>query len=120
MDLEGGEALDKFRKEYNKLYTALKASHNNEKQLLQTCRNMKAEILSNGAKVTQALKMSQDDKTTVERMKSEVDKAWKAVQSAHEKETRARETVVHLKEEIENLTKLAEHGAGLTMGQENR
>ncbi len=42
------------------------------------------------------------------------------VDAAHEKETRARETVQSLKLEIANLSKLVEQGAGLTMGQEHR
>jgi hypothetical protein len=42
------------------------------------------------------------------------------VDGAHEKETRARETIQQLKLEISNLSKLVEQGAGLTMGQEHR
>ena len=42
------------------------------------------------------------------------------VDGAHEKETRARETIQSLKLEIANLSKLVEQGAGLTMGQEHR
>jgi predicted translin family RNA/ssDNA-binding protein len=42
------------------------------------------------------------------------------VDAAHEKETRARETIQSLKQEISNLSKLVEQGAGLTMGQEHR
>ena len=42
------------------------------------------------------------------------------VDAAHEKETRARETIQQLKLEISNLSKLVEQGAGLTMGQEHR
>lgn len=41
------------------------------------------------------------------------------VDAAHEKETRARETIQSLKLEIANLSKLVEQGAGLTMGQEH-
>merc|ERR1712151_1075751 len=47
------------------------------------------------------------------------EKAWKMVDAAHEKETRARETIQSLKLEIANLTKLVEQGAGLTMGQDH-
>ena len=42
------------------------------------------------------------------------------VDAAHEKETRARETIQSLKLEISNLSKLVEQGAGLTVGQEHR
>ncbi len=42
------------------------------------------------------------------------------VDAAHEKETRSRDTIQSLKQEISNLTKLVEQGSGLTQGQENR
>ena len=42
------------------------------------------------------------------------------VDAAHEKETRARDTIQSLKQEISNLTKLVEQGSGLTQGQESR
>ena len=42
------------------------------------------------------------------------------VDTATERETRARETIQNLKVEIANLTKLVEQGAGLSMGRENR
>ncbi|RXM27120.1 Cilia- and flagella-associated protein 58, partial [Acipenser ruthenus] len=50
----------------------------------------------------------------------EIEKAWKMVDAAHEKEQRAKETIHALKQEIANLTKLVEQGAGLSMGQEHR
>ena len=40
------------------------------------------------------------------------------VDSAHDKESRARDTINQLKLEIANLTKLVEQGAGLTFGQD--
>ena len=38
--------------------------------------------------------------------------------AAHEKESRARDTINQLKLEIANLTKLVEQGAGLGIGQD--
>ena len=49
----------------------------------------------------------------------EIEKLWKMVDAAHEKEARARDTINQLKLEIANLTKLVEQGAGLSFGQEN-
>lgn len=50
----------------------------------------------------------------------EVEKAWKMVDAAHEKETRSKETCLQLRNEIEQLSKLVEQGAGLNLGQEHR
>lgn len=51
--------------------------------------------------------------------KQEIEKLWKMVDAAHDKESRARDTINQLKLEIANLTKLVEQGAGLNFGQDS-
>ncbi|KAK2157569.1 hypothetical protein NP493_1866g00018 [Ridgeia piscesae] len=118
-ELMGDRSLEKFRVEYEKLHRALKKSHESEKRLMQKCRELNAEIAANSAKVSTALKLSQDDQGTIASLKKEIEKAWKMVDAAHEKETRAKETIQSLKMEISNLSKLVETGAGLSVGQEH-
>jgi hypothetical protein len=76
-------------------------------------------LITLAAKVQTALKLSQDDRNTITSLRAEVQKAWKMVDSSHEKELRAKETIGQLKMEITNLSKLVEAGAGLSVGQEN-
>uniref|UniRef100_A0A8D0BN97 Cilia and flagella associated protein 58 n=1 Tax=Salvator merianae TaxID=96440 RepID=A0A8D0BN97_SALMN len=118
-ELTGDQSLEKFRVEYEKLHAVLKKSYENEKRLMAKCRELNAEIVVNSAKVATALKLSQDDQTTIASLKREIEKAWKMVDAAYEKEQRAKETIMSLKEEIVNLTKLVEQGSGLSLGQEN-
>nr|CAB3228189.1 coiled-coil domain-containing protein 147 [Phallusia mammillata] len=118
-ELMGDKTLERFRVEYEKLHKALKKSHESEKRLMSKCRELNAEIVTNSSKVAQALKLSQDDQATIQQLKQELEKAWKMVDAATERETRARETIQSLKLEIANLTKLVEQGAGLSMGQEH-
>ena len=65
----GDQSLEKFRVEYEKLHQALKKSHKSEKRLMQKCRELNAEIVANSAKVTTALKLSQEDKGTISSLK---------------------------------------------------
>ena len=65
----GDQSLEKFRIEYEKLHQALKKSHESEKRLMQKCRELNAEIVANSAKVTTALKLSQEDKGTISSLK---------------------------------------------------
>ncbi|XP_030841697.1 cilia- and flagella-associated protein 58 [Strongylocentrotus purpuratus] len=118
-ELMGDKSLEKFRSEYEKLHRALKKSHESEKRLMHKCRELNAEIVANSAKVSTALKLSQEDQTTIAQLKKEIEKAWKMVDASQEKEQRARETIQSLKLEITNLSRLVEQGAGLTMGQEH-
>ena len=50
----------------------------------------------------------------------EIEKAWGMVDQAHSKENEGKETIQRLKQEINNLTKLVEQTAGVSMGQEQR
>ncbi|KAM7073737.1 cilia- and flagella-associated protein 58 [Molossus nigricans] len=118
-ELTGDKSLEKFRIEYEKLHAVMKKSYENEKRLMAKCRELNAEIVVNSAKVATALKLSQDDQTTIASLKKEIEKAWKMVDSAYDKEQKAKETILALKEEIVNLTKLVEQGSGLTMDQDS-
>ncbi|XP_067909127.1 cilia- and flagella-associated protein 58 isoform X1 [Heterodontus francisci] len=118
-ELMGDKGLEKFRVEYEKLHRALRKSHDNEKRLMAKCKDLNAEIVANSTKVTTALKLSQDDQSTIDSLKQEIEKAWKMVDSTLEQEKRGKETIRALKQEINNLTRLVEQGAGLSLGQES-
>ncbi|XP_070700110.1 cilia- and flagella-associated protein 58 [Pempheris klunzingeri] len=117
-ELVGDKSMDKVRVEYEKLIHALKQSRENEKRLMSKCRELNAEIVSTSTKVEAALKLSQEDETTIASLKRELDKAWKMVDAAHDKEKRDKETIRNLKEEVANRIKMAEQQSGFSMGQE--
>jgi len=56
----------------------------------------------------------------VENCVQEIEKAWAMVDQSHSKENEAKETIQRLKQEINNLTKMVEQTAGLSMGQEHK
>lgn len=117
-ELMGDRSLEKFKVEYEKLHKALIKSHESEKRLMQKCRELNAELVANSAKVQTALKLGQEDQNTIASLRKELEKAWKISDSSIEKEQSAKEAIQSLKQEIANLTKLVEQGAGLTQGQE--
>ncbi len=117
-ELMGDRTLEKFKVEYEKLHKALIKSHESEKRLMQKCRELNAELVANSAKVQTALKLGQEDQNTIASLRKELERAWKISDASLEKEQSAKEAIQSLKQEIANLTKLVEQGAGLTMGQE--
>lgn len=68
-ELTGDKGLERFRVEYEKLHAVMKKSYDNEKRLMAKCRALNAEIVVNSAKVATALKLSQDDQTTIASLK---------------------------------------------------
>ncbi|KAG7516460.1 hypothetical protein JOB18_031669 [Solea senegalensis] len=117
-ELAGDQSMDKIRVEYEKLIHALQKSRENERRLMSKCRELNAEIVSTSTKVAAALKLSQEDETTIASLKRELDKAWKMVDVAHDKEKKDRDTIKSLKEEVANLTKIAEQQTYSSMDQE--
>ena len=117
-ELSAEDNLERFKVEYERLHRALKKSHESEKRLIKKCQELNQEIMANAAKVQAALKLSQDDENTIIALRKEIEKAWKMVDGAHEKESRAKDTIQMLKKEVNRLTQLVEQGAGLTLGQE--
>jgi chromosome segregation ATPase len=79
---------------------------------MQKCRELNAELVTNSAKVQSAMKLSEEDKSAITSLRKEIEKAWKMVDAAHEKEQRAKETIQSLRIEINNLSRLVEQGAG--------
>ncbi|XP_040418865.1 cilia- and flagella-associated protein 58 isoform X2 [Cygnus olor] len=116
--LKGDKTLEKFQIEYEKLHAVLKKSHENEKRLMEKCRELNAELVVNSSKVAALTKLTKDDRETISSMKTEIEKAWKMVDAAYEKEQKAKETIRSLQEEIARLTNLAERESGLSLGQD--
>lgn len=112
--LEGEESLGHFRLEYEKLYRALKKSHTSEKEIVVQCQQLTQELLSNAAKMQAAVKLAQGDHSTIEALKKEIEKAWRTVDVANEKDQRAREMVKTLKQEIQSLQNMIQDGTSLS------
>lgn len=68
-ELVGDESMDKVRMEYEKLIQALIKSRENEKRLMSKCRELNAKIVSTSSKAAEALKMNQEDETTINFLK---------------------------------------------------
>ncbi|RNF01059.1 flagellar associated protein [Trypanosoma rangeli] len=115
--LEGHEKFGIFRDEYENLYRALVNSHESEKRLVRRCQQMTQELMSNAAKMQAAVKLSQGDHSTIEALKKEIEKAWRMVDTANEKDARAKETIKTLKEEVFSLQEIVENGTELTSTQ---
>ncbi|CAD7925331.1 unnamed protein product [Amoebophrya sp. A120] len=117
-ELTGEETLESFRVEYEKLHGALATSHESEKKLITKCKALNQEIVQNAVKVQTALKLSYEDQQRIAALKKEVERAWRMVETSHEKEQRASDSITVLKTEADNLTKIVEQGAGKSVNQE--
>ncbi|NWU39476.1 CFA58 protein, partial [Hylia prasina] len=110
--LSRDEALEKFRVEYEKLLAIMKKSRENEKHLMVKCRKLSAELVEKSSKVAVLTKLTHDDGETISSLKLELEKAWKMVDKAYEREQKTKETIDSLKKEISRLNNLMKERAG--------
>lgn len=102
-ELVSDSSLDLFRTEYEKLHTALRKSHENEKMLVQRVRELAQQLSVNNQKIRTALRLSKEDQSTISALKAEIDKAWKIVDLAREKEGLQTEQIDKLRAEVQSL-----------------
>ncbi|NXK31449.1 CFA58 protein, partial [Piprites chloris] len=110
--LKRDEVLEQFRLEYEKLLAVMKKSRENEKRLMGKCRKLSAELVDKSSKVAVLTKLSKDDEETISSLKTELEKSWKMVDTAYEKEQKAKETINSLQKEIARLNNLMKEKAG--------
>jgi len=111
--------MQRFQAEYEKLYRALKTSYESEKRLVKRCKELNETIVSNATRVKAAMRLTQEDSSTISLLRKEVDRAWKLVETAKEKEDAARRIIQDLKTEVGCLNKIVEEGTGLSWSQDN-
>ncbi|NWH61005.1 CFA58 protein, partial [Geococcyx californianus] len=117
--LKEDKSLEKFQIEYEKLHAVLKNSHENEKRLMEKCRELNAELMMNSSKLAALRKLSKESQEIISSIKMEPENTWEMVDAAHEKEQKAKETTKSLQEEIARLTNLVKQESGLSMEQEH-
>lgn len=75
-------------------------------------KELNNELVVNAGKVATALKLSEDDSSTIEELKKQVERAWSMVEGANAREEAANSNIEKLQEEVGSLTaSLAKHQA---------
>ena len=118
-DLECDPSLSKFRYEFQKLFQALKSSHEQEKRLAKKCRELNTEIVTNAAKVQRALQLSQEDQETITSLHKDTENAWAIAEAANRKESEAKEKIDKLQEELDRLSGLVERSEAAYITKES-
>ena len=76
-------ALSAFKGEYAKLLSALKGSLASEKRLVAKIGALNEEIVLNAGRVTQALRLAEEDGATIDDLRKQVERAWAMVEASN-------------------------------------
>ncbi|OHT10532.1 coiled-coil domain containing 147 [Tritrichomonas foetus] len=117
-ELINDRSLDKFREEYEKLHDALTQSHEHNNTLIEKCRTLNQDILKNANKISTVLTMSQNDQKTIANLRSEFENAWKMVEQSQARETKSKDVIISLREELQNLTTLVSKSSEIAAEEE--
>merc|ERR1719390_190605 len=96
-------AFEVFRMEYDKLSRALLRSMAAEDALLQECRELKSDLVSNATRLKLALRLKTADEKTMAQLRHEAADAWEAATEAKEREGAAQELINALQDELSAL-----------------
>ena len=107
-------SLERFKSEYDKLLSVIRRHQDNEKRLIGKCRELNGEIVGNATKIQTALRLSFQDQANIHALKTEVEKAWKVVDSGNERDRRNKELMTGLKNEAVSLRDKLRESEGLS------
>ncbi|XP_050310350.1 cilia- and flagella-associated protein 58-like [Anthonomus grandis grandis] len=92
-----------FAEEFNKLFEAYFHTYTRQREAEETNAEYETELQKRRSQLDIALKLAQEDKTTIDTLKDEIDKAWKLADAAHAREQLAQEIIDNLRAQVENL-----------------
>ena len=93
------------REEWERVRCALADARARERALLAKCAALADECRGHARKMTMTLDLSREDSTTIDALKTELERAWAMVDESHESELESKRAVSELKTEIERLTR---------------
>ncbi|XP_068081247.1 cilia- and flagella-associated protein 58 [Anabrus simplex] len=102
--LEKCEGMAEFKDEYNRLFEALVKFHKQGQKLQERCNDLDAEVSTNISKLAIAVKLSANDRDTIDGLKQEIEAAWKMLDGAHVREQDSLETIEKLRKKVAKLT----------------
>ena len=118
-ELASDPGLERFRQEYEKLFRSLRRAHENEKKLLSKCKELMIDIDENTKEVQKVLLMTQEDAQTITQLRGELERTYKILELAKEREEKSKNKIENLNTEMKHLQTLIQEGSSLSSGQTN-
>jgi len=97
-------SAQEIKAEFERLRSCLTIANDKERMLVAKCAALATECRAQASKMEIALNLSQEDQSTIEALKDELEKAWAQVDESHESEMQSKRAVNELKMEIAALT----------------
>lgn len=118
-EMSGDRSIEQFRKRFQELYDALKSSHENERAILQKCKELNNNISMGLSYMKNSEGLTRKDAQTIQLLASELEKAGTIIQMANSKADKDRTRIEHLKQVLEDLKNVIKQSEGEQSGKTN-
>jgi len=118
-EMSGDRSIEQFRKRFQELYEALKSSHENERAILQKCKELNNNISMGLSYMKNSEGLTRKDAQTIQLLASELEKAGTIIQMANAKADKDRTRIEHLKQVLEDLKNVIKQSEGEQSGKTN-
>lgn len=118
-EMSGDRSIEQFRKRFQELYDALKSSHENERAILQKCKELNNNISMGLSYMKNSEGLTRKDAQTIQLLASELEKAGTIIQMANAKADKDRTRIEHLKQVLEDLKNVIKQSEGEQSGKTN-
>ncbi|KAH1017841.1 cilia- and flagella-associated protein 58 [Dendroctonus ponderosae] len=102
-EIEQNLEAAQFADDFNRLFEAYFNTYNKQRDAEQTNAEYEKSLNMKKSQLELALKLADEDKETIDTLKTEIDKAWKLADAAHAREQLAQEIIDNLRAQVENL-----------------
>lgn len=102
-EIEQNAEAARFADDFNQLFEAFFQAYTKQKEAEKTNAEYEAELSAKKSQLDVAVKLADEDKTTIDTLKEEIEKAWKLADSAHAREQLAQEIIDNLRAQVESL-----------------
>jgi chromosome segregation ATPase len=119
VEMSGDQSIEKFRKEFQKLYDRLKKSHENEKYLLTKSKELGNSIARGTGMIKSAMTMATCDQTTKNMLRNELDEGKTLLNHYKEKIERGKARMDNYGAMIKNLEDQLKVSESFQTGRDN-
>lgn len=119
VEMSGDQSIEKFRKEFQKLYDRLKKSHENEKYLLTKSKELGNSIARGTGMIKTAMTLATNDQTTKNMLRNELDEGKTLLNHYKEKIERGKARMDNYGAMIKNLEDQLKVSESFQTGRDN-
>ena len=116
-EMSGDQSIQRFRDQFQKLYDNLRKSHENERAILQKCKELKNNISLGFAQIKNAEGLTRGDAQSIQTLAVELERAKTAINIFQTKEEKSKARIENLQTIVKDLQLVIKESEGVQSGK---